>query len=178
MSFEFDPPPPEAYGRVTNPERFQVLHTTMLSIITRLETDFDVQREDGYGLDHALEKEFGLALPSIRLIPNDPEAAPLTIIFSDFPGLALRMGRWFDEPFPVCGCDACHDTGETEIQRLTQIVESVIAGRFREISNPIEGCMQAVMWGDDWSRIHRLTTEKDQHHYPQLNWKPWPRRRP
>ena len=49
-------PPEEAYGRVTNPERFRVLHTVMLEILDKLEAEFDVRREEGYGLDEELER--------------------------------------------------------------------------------------------------------------------------
>ena len=92
-------PPEEAYGRVTNPERFQPLHSTMLEIVDGLEEAFDLDRTEGYGLDEELEGKHGLARPSIRLTPADSNAAPITVVFTDFPGLMVRLGRWFDVPF-------------------------------------------------------------------------------
>ena len=86
-------PPEEAYSRVTNAERFRPLHEAMLEIIGRLERDFDAAREDGYGLDEELEKRFDLALPSVRLTPRDPGAAPIAVAFSGFPGLSVRFGE-------------------------------------------------------------------------------------
>src|SRR5215510_11051371 len=60
--------PPEAYSRVTNPERFRPLHTLM-GLIGRLEAAFDVERFEGFGLDSDLEAG-ELARPSVRLVPR------------------------------------------------------------------------------------------------------------
>ncbi len=125
-------PPEEAYSRVTNAERFRPLHTAMLDIIGRLERGFDVEREEGYGLDEELERRFDLALPGVRLTPNDPGAAPIAVVFSGFPGIQVRFGRWYTDPFPSCGCDACDESAEGEIERLTDMIDDVVAGRFRE----------------------------------------------
>ena len=124
-------PPPEAYERVTNPERFLPLHGAVLEMLTALEKRFDVERVEGYGLDEELEHR-GLLRPSIALRPTDQEAASITVAFTDFPGLSVRFGRWSTEPFPVCGCDACAEDAEGEIERLTELVDCVIAGGFRE----------------------------------------------
>jgi hypothetical protein len=136
MSSEAGEPLPEAYSRVTNPERFRVLHSTILAILDRLEADFDVRREEGHGLDEELERKFDLARPSIRLTPADPESAPVTVAFSAFPGLHLRFGLWWKEPAPSCGCDACDESGEQLAEQLTELIEDVVAGRFWESHNP------------------------------------------
>ena len=125
-------PPEEAYGRVTDAERFRTLHSATLQMIDRLEADFDVERVEGHGLDEELESRVGLARASVRLSPVDSEAAPITVAFSDFPGLHVRFGRWHIEPFPGCGCDACDESAEDEIERLTELVSCVTAGGFRE----------------------------------------------
>lgn len=127
-----DGPPLEAYSRVTDAERFTPLHTAMLEMILGLEAAFDVVREESYGLDEELEKPFKLARPSIKLGPNDPDAAAITVAFSDFPGLNVRFGRWSTELFPVCGCDACDESADGEIKRVTRMIDSVTDGGFRE----------------------------------------------
>ena len=121
-------PPEEAYGRVTNPERFLPLHGDAIEMIER---QFDVERVEGYGLDEELEYR-GLLRASINLRPSDPEAAPIMVAFTDFPGLHVRFGKWYREPFPSCGCDACAEDVEGEMERVAQLVESVTAGGFRE----------------------------------------------
>ena len=130
--WEGEGPPDEAYSRVTDAERFRPLHSATLEMIDRLEADFDVKRVEGYGLDEDLESRVGLERASVRLTPADPEAAPVTVAFSDFPGLYVRLGRWHVEPFPGCGCDACDESAETEIEQLTELVDCVTAGGFRE----------------------------------------------
>ena len=62
-------PPEEAYGRVTDAERFRTLHSATLEMIDRLEADFGVERVEGHGLDEELESRVGLARASVRLSP-------------------------------------------------------------------------------------------------------------
>jgi hypothetical protein len=124
-------PPPEAYSRVTNPGRFRPLHDIALTLLGQLHASFDVRRIEGYGLDGELEVG-DLARPSIRLIPGDSEAAPLTLTFTTFPGLRVRAGRWCTAAFPACGCDACDESADDEAARLAQMIDDVVAGRFRE----------------------------------------------
>ena len=149
-----DGPPPEAYSRVTDAERFRPLHAAMREVIDRLQGEFDVALTQGYGLDEELERRVALAAPCVRLTPNDGGAAPITIMFSDFPGLHVRFGRWHVEPFPGCGCDACDESAAGEIERLMSIVQDVTAGRFREgiriplFSMPRSGWMETALWSD------------------------------
>lgn len=126
--------PDEAYSRVTNPERFRPLHDAMLEMLNDLETLFDVERIEGHGLDEELESRSRdlAARPSIVLDPTDPEAASITVVFTDFPGLHMRLGRWYTDLFPSCGCDACDESAEGEIERATEMIESVTSGGFRE----------------------------------------------
>ena len=129
-------PPDEAYSRVTNPERFRPLHHAMLEMLDALETRFDVVRVEGYGLDNELEdtelKRIALARSSIALKPTDTEAAPIVVAFTDFPGLGIRFGRWYRDYFPGCGCDACDESADGEMERLKELVDSLISGEFRE----------------------------------------------
>ncbi len=182
-------PPEEAYGRVTNPERFAPLHDATLEMIGRLEAGFDVERAEGYGLDKELEGKRGLARPSVRLSPADPEAAPITVVFTDFPGLFVRFGRWAEEIFPVCGCDACGGTAEEEIERLTEKTHSLTISGLREtVEAPWwpfwgDGSLEAEWrgpsdYGRHWSRIDRDRARQMSGGRRRLvlDWKPWPRK--
>ena len=124
-------PPEEAYSRVTNPERFQPLHAAATKLLDRLERAFAVERLEGRDVEDELGRE-SLARPPIRLVPNDPQAAPIVVAFTEFPGLHLRFGSWRKEPFPNCGCDACDETAEGLIEEMTKMVEAVVSGGFRE----------------------------------------------
>jgi len=130
-------PPEEAYGRLTNLERFRPLHPAILEIIGQLEEQFEVDRVEGYGLDKGLVRslggaDFDLARPDIKLTPSSSDAAPIVVAFTTFPGLYVRFGRWYTEAFPSCGCDACDESADEEIERLNEIVDDVTAGGFRE----------------------------------------------
>jgi hypothetical protein len=140
-----DGPPPEAYSRVTNPERFAPLHGFAQRLLDGLQRDFDVVREEGYGLDAELEQFAGLdaANPAVRLMPNAAGAGALTIAFTSFPGLIVRLGNWFVEPIPSCGCDACDETAEEEQDRLEGLVGALTSGRFSE-------SIRLGLWGDGW----------------------------
>jgi hypothetical protein len=179
-------PPPEAYSRVTNPERFRPLHTFMVELIGRLEATFDVDRLEGYGLDDELEKG-DLVRPSVRLVPRDLSAAPILFSYTAFPGLRVWVGRWHTDAFPSCGCDACDETADGEAARLTQMVDDVTSGRFREATwIPLAG--GAWRESEFWSPPRRSSsrTSVDRLHATrmlagsdslQFEWRPWPRKK-
>ncbi|HEX8272939.1 MAG TPA: DUF6226 family protein [Longimicrobiaceae bacterium] len=124
-------PPPEAYSRVGDPERFRPLHRIALELLDRLEAEYEVSRtvafEPGPGMT-----AFEHARPPVTLTPVTPAAAPIAVAFTPFPSVIARFGRWIAEPFPSCGCDACAETAEDEGARLEALVRDVVAGRFRE----------------------------------------------
>ena len=124
-------PPDDAYSRVTEPERFRPLHDWALEAVARLQTNYEVTRDEGEGLDTGLERS-PLSRPTIKLTPLQDSCAPITIAFTDFPGLAVRFGRWATEPFPSCGCDACDEMPEQEFELFTELLSDVVAGRFHE----------------------------------------------
>ena len=125
-------PPPDSYSRVTNPERFAPLHDFVTELADRLGDEFDVERTEAYGIDPELEQHNNSARPTLRLRPKDEAAASITILFTSFPGLYVRFGRWVMDDFPRCGCDACDESIEEEIERLQAEIEGVIAGAFQE----------------------------------------------
>ena len=139
-------PPEEAYSRVTDAARFAPLHDAATEMFDRLEAEYEVERVEGSGLDDELEERLTCARPSVRLSAVDPAAAPITVVFSDFPGLHIRFGRWSTDLFPVCGCDACDESAEDEIERLTMMVDSVTTGGFREVVR----CPALPFVGDGW----------------------------
>jgi hypothetical protein len=160
------------------------LHNVALRVLEQLQAAFTVERVEGYGLDSELEVG-DVARPSVRLVPPDPKAAPLAIAFTTFPGLKVRLGRWYIDAFPGCGCDACAETADGEAARLTQMVDDVTAGRFREaIWVPLVG--DAWQEAEFWSPCGRASsrTPVDRFHATQMlagsdclrfEWRPWPR---
>ncbi len=125
-------PPPDAYGRVTNPERYRVVHTAARQLIDELRRTFVVEEDRSPELDRILLSSGASIGEVIRLVPHDDDAAPITFAFTDFPGVLVRAGRWQLWAYPRCGCDAC-DENPTETEELLRAdVEAVTAGRMSE----------------------------------------------
>jgi Family of unknown function (DUF6226) len=179
-------PPPEAYSRVTNPERFRPLHDFALTLLTQLHAWFDVDRVEGHGLDRELEVG-DVARPSVRLVPRDSKAAPLAVIFTTFPGLKVRAGRWCTAVFPGCGCDACDETATDEMVRLAEMIDDVVAGRFREALAlpPVgEGWQEWELWSPSRRSSGRLQVDRERVRAmlagiegSSIEWAPWTRRK-
>ena len=138
-------PPYEAYSRVTEPERFRPLHGWTLEAVKRLQAEYDVALEEGKGIDSELERS-SLARPTLKLTPRRGFCASITIAFTDFPGLAVRVGHWVTEWFPSCSCDACDEMPDGEFESLTELLNDVVAGRLRE-------SMRLSRGGDGWSSM-------------------------
>ena len=181
--------PLEAYERSTNAERFRPLHSFALETVGRLKDDFEVDYSEGAGLDLELERGLKSARPSVRLSPVDTGAAPVAVVFSAFPGLHVRFGRWHAKPFPICGCDACDESAEWEIEQFGEMIEALTSGRFQEaVRRPLipfigESWREATFWSSrgsistartylDRSDSRRMLDKR----LLELNWKPWRRR--
>ena len=179
-------PPDEAYERVTEPERFRPLHRWALDAVRVLETDYEVKRDEGTGMDAEVERS-RLSRPTIKLTPLQDDAAPITIAFTDIPGLEVRFGRWEIDVFPTCACDACDEMPDDQFERFTQAVSDVVDGRFRE-SLSLTGDGDGWRTAEMWSGFHRKSTgrtrvgrDKALHMLNGaerivLDWKPWPRK--
>lgn len=166
--------------KATNPERFAPLHSVALDLLNGLAMNFDLTREERLSLDQELEARFKIARPSIRLTPRDPASAPLVVVFSAFPGLHVRFGRWCLGAFPACGCDACEETIEGESESLTSRIENLTAGRFRETITSANGIPYST-W-EFWSAGGRETgggpldyQRAAQQPSSTLLWKAWAR---
>jgi hypothetical protein len=123
---------PEEYTRVTNPERFRALHDFAVDLFKRLADEYDVTESNDFQLVPIIMRPFDYARPPITLTPNAGDEAPISVAFTRFPSLVLRCGKFFNEPFPVCGCDGCGRDADEEIERLQHILGPVIAGDFLE----------------------------------------------
>ena len=96
-----DQPPDEAYGRVTNPERFEPLHSAMLETISRLEETFDVVRIEGYGLDEELEGRRGIARPSSNSLRSTRMPRQSQSHFPTSQGFSSVSDGGSPSPFPL-----------------------------------------------------------------------------
>jgi hypothetical protein len=180
-------PLPEEYTRVTNPERLLPLHDLAVESMLLLRDAYDVTASSTFELIPGVMRPFEYARPPISLTPRSPTEAPVSIAFTTFPGLTLRCGRFFHEPFPVCGCDACAASFEREAERLQGILHSVVTGDFREeIEIPLLGTAH-VSWsvgtangphGSSSSRsaLPRETARKLSAKSTRIDWSRWSKR--
>lgn len=126
---DFDGPDPDAYGRVTNPERFQIVVDAAETLIDEMVGRFDVEKTHGASGDDFPDWNEA-AVATVRLTPN--AGAPLVFMITDFPGVVIRFGRWRREAFPSCGCDACDEQPTEVIKQMLDLVESVVVGQLEE----------------------------------------------
>jgi len=176
-------PPDEAYSRVTEPERFWPLHEWTLEVVDRLLTEYDVTLEESKLTDTELELST-LVRPIMKLTPSQDSCAPITIAFTDFPGITVRVGRWVTDKFPSCGCDACDEMPDEEFEGLTELLDDVVAGRFREsmrLQPGKNGWSTREFWSDGecrssgGSRVPRAKAARILNGKSKivLEWQPW-----
>ena len=176
-------PPDEAYSRVTEPERFAPLHGWALEAVARLQAEYEVTLEECGIADADLERS-PLSRPLMKLTPVQDSAAPVTIAFTDFPGLGVRAGRWLTDWFPSCGCDACDEMPEDAFEGFTELLCDVVAGRFREslyLDRAGDGWSSMELWGGEHRRRSggsRVSRNKalqmlDGETEIALEWTPW-----
>jgi hypothetical protein len=152
--------PPE-YGRVTNPERYRVLHAIARELADELERTYDVSRSD--------------TGTEILFTADSDTAADLTLTLTDFPGVTLQAGHALREAFPSCGCDACDDDPDYECTRLRETVASVVREHFRETLRDDWISSELGAYGRKGQRVSREQAAALGGDFDVL-WAPWPRR--
>jgi uncharacterized protein DUF6226 len=180
-AFTPEGPSPESYSRVTNAARFQDLHRIALERLDQLERQFDVRRTEPYEASPDLAN-VPFARPAVNLAPANSSAAPIAVAFTSFPGLLVQSGRWTVHALPACGCDACAETLEGESQKFLELIDDVVAGRFRE-SISIPWIRSSAQRWETWSTNRRqgggrLLTRKRARELVEsgarsYEWSPW-----
>jgi hypothetical protein len=195
-------PPDEAYSRVTDPARFAPLPALGTALLDDLEARYRVARNSWTEPD---PHSPGATATAVQLTPEDPGAAPLTVVTTSFPGIIVRFGGQ-ELPLPECGCDACDETVPELSELLDRHIDAVVAGTFGErlvhevgrafprryrdsdgIGAPVH---KAQWWHERWYRASDGTggssrTVLDEDQLAELRsalptgertWRPWPPR--
>jgi hypothetical protein len=81
------------------------------------------------------------------LTPNRDEAAPLRLIYTEFPSGEVEAGVFFQSAFPSCGCDACDEEWSIVADRLENIVFAVVKGSFCEVFH-LRSISTGMWWPD------------------------------
>ena len=126
-------PPEETYSVDTHPERFAPVHTVADALIAHLRDTYDVAvEEDEEVAADLLNPAYDDVVRAVRIRPNHPACAPLTLVFTAYPGIYMHAGLLNDFHYPVCGCDACDSNWQAEADDLERQVLSVVTGHYRE----------------------------------------------
>ena len=125
-------PPEDSYSVTSNLERFAPLHTVAEALIAYLTENYDVvvSEDPSFGADLLHERDD--ILRAVRVMPNAPDAAPLTFVFTSFPSVIVHAGVLQDLLFPVCGCDACDESWERLAEDMEWQIQAVAAGLLQE----------------------------------------------
>ena len=176
-----DDPPAEAYGRVTNPERFAALIPAAQKLITDLGRRFDVT-VTRVPVPASTSRTVEL-VTSTRITPVRADQAPLTITVTTFPGLYLDAGAGQHIALPNCGCDACGEDAENALRELAEYADALTAGGLCErITSGRRPVLEGSWKGDGWGRsgrsalstsqaadLRRMTVAPP----PSGQWQPW-----
>ncbi|HWC31247.1 MAG TPA: DUF6226 family protein [Dehalococcoidia bacterium] len=125
-------PPEDTYSVVSHPERFASLHVVANALVGHLAANYAVSVTEDVSFADDLVHGRTDALRAVRVTPVNANEAPLTFVFTPFPGVIVHAGVLHDFPFPGCGCDACDESGENAIDELEGTVLAVVAGRYFE----------------------------------------------
>lgn len=126
-------PPEDTYSVDTHPERFAPLHTVTEALITYLRDTYDVDVVEGTETaEDLLAPAYYDVVRAVRIQPNSPACASLTLVFTAYPGVYMHAGLLHDFHYPVCGCDACDSTWFREADKLEQQVLAVVTGNYSE----------------------------------------------
>ena len=126
-------PPENTYSVDTHPERFAPLHAVSDALFAHLRDTYDVDIDEGAEVAAALlHPNYHDVVRAIRIRPNDPACASLTLVFTAYPGIYMHAGLLNDFHYPVCGCDACDSNWQAEADDLERQVLRIAAGHYRE----------------------------------------------
>src|SRR5690606_379530 len=122
------------------------------------------------------------------LVPDNPDGAPLTVVYTAFPGVIVHAGLLHDFVFPDCGCDACDESVESAAEEMERLVLAVAAGDYAETVNNDAGTWIGYELGDaeNMRRGRRMATPEElervaaaaRERFRALprGWQPWPAR--
>jgi hypothetical protein len=171
---------PEGSARVNGAARFAVLHEAAEMLLDDLTRQFLVERREAKE-----ELPDGSFIRAVRLIPRTLTAAPLVVAFTDVPGVVLRLGRWFRQTLPVCGCDDCAEQPDDLIEKLRSRAAAVVEGGLWErVRRGLAGSWAEVrLIGPDFRIGQRMPLDAQASRAARregfaaaIQWGPWPAR--
>ncbi|GAA3346162.1 hypothetical protein GCM10020358_56100 [Amorphoplanes nipponensis] len=177
---------PDSFSpRVSDSRRFLVLHEAAEDVLDELTARYVVDRREGKEpVGPAPDAEI---VRTVRLVPRTPAAGPLAIAFTDFPGLVLRLGRWYLEVLPDCGCDECaEDPAELVADLRARVLAHVEGGLWERVRRGVTGSWLETRLIGPGLRVSRQApvdpaearAARREGFAAPVQWAPWPRRAP
>jgi hypothetical protein len=132
FNWGIDGPPDDAYSRVTEPERFAVLHDVAAEIVEDLRSRFDARVVDLSEPPSLLGIRDQTRVARTARVEPPNVGAPITVVWTAFPAVSLAYGWWQEETVPPCACDACDEDGESASDQLRRRITSIVDRGFTE----------------------------------------------
>lgn len=188
--------PAESYSIDPHPERFAPLHDVARALIDHLVETYDVTADDNIAHAGDLWNPRDDVVQAVRLTPNAPDAAGLTVVFAAYPLVIVRAGLLSEWTYPDCGCGACDETWQGQAGEMEWQVFAVIAGSFVETVERVLGLQgsrlvasstvtaidgsqsQGVTFPSRPATKSRLTSARQALTAAPGGWAPWPARQP
>jgi len=124
-------PPEKSYSVTSNLDRYEPLHEVARALIDYLESTSEVTLENDASCIADFLRPQGV-LEAVRVSPSNPDCATLTFGFTSFPAVYLHAGVLHDFAFPTCGCDACDEGINEQLDQVESRVFAVTSGNYRE----------------------------------------------
>jgi hypothetical protein len=120
----------EEYSRVTNADRYRIVHARGRAWAAVLERSLGAVVE-------TVDPADGQYTRGVRVSSPRPGALPLLILEHDDPQPSLRVSvvdpSWIVTHDPYCGCDACADGSEVLLEAIDTAIGSFLVGPYVHI---------------------------------------------
>ena len=135
-------PADEEYSRATDPERWRILGARVDAWVAALVATGLASVEHVAVDDIRWEEHPHTRMSSaIRVIPSAMGARPMVVARSqigDVPETGITLG-WGDPAvlvglFPYCGCDACDDGAQLDLDSVDDRLSIIVSGGYRRLS--------------------------------------------
>ena len=172
----------EDFAREAAAGRFAPVSEAAEVLLDELDERYTVERRES---KEPLGPDIGAPLMRVvRLIPRSPAAGPLAVVFGDFPGIILRLGRWYEDRLPAADCD--EDPTALVVGLRARADAHVEGGLWERVRRGATGSFRETrLVGPGFSLGGKTPLEPAEARSARregfaapVQWAPWPRRGP
>jgi hypothetical protein len=172
----------EDFSRETAAGRFALVPEAAEVLLDELDERYAVERREA---KEPLGPDAGAPLVRVvRLIPRSLAAGPLAVAFGDFPGIVLRLGRWYEDRLLADARD--EDPTALVVDLRARAAAHVEGGLWERVRRGVTGsCRETRLVGPGFSLGGSAPLDpaaarsaRREGFAAPVQWAPWPRRRP